>query len=682
MSIPSLSGSYIDQTYQRLVQTNDTGTEFADGLGRVIAFGGATIPGGPINSLQFNKDNTNFSGSANLTFSGSNTLTLTGSLNISGSTLQIGNNTLIGNTTLSGSIIMSGSTTTPTTPTIKIYGDMETDGVIKFMPVSKNIDTSISASYIFVSGSTNDLYFSQNGNGYNNVTRLRWLESNLYTGLLHGGIISQVNSNTYRIGSGSGIIVDLNVTVPDDPYPVVQFLEWGNLTNTIDALSGSFDQQFVAINSSNQIYAQGIPYNNGDYNDKIPIGIVLHQNRSTINGVQTFPGVAYGWKQRSFDFIKAFGALKISGYTLSQSGSSARGLLLSGGTSWVDGRNYTINPTQPSYIEEAVGTPTSKIFRYYQSGSDFVYNTNGGAGFTDIDPTQYSNAGTLATVDANKWTIQRVFYFPNSATKALFVYYGNAQYANEADALAAVTTETFTEAPNTAASAIYIGFMLLRHNADFNTAASYEFYAAGLFRGSGAGGGGGVGGGATSLAGLTDVQLTSPTNGQPLVYDTLSTKWINSSALTASLFGTASWATNFVSASNYVLNIATSSFATTGTNTFIGSQTITGSIILPTLVEVTDVNVSFAMPSNPSGIYKVTAQEDPGTIDMGSIIFPPVVEGTSFTIIVTGNTNDVIVSSPYPINARSQDVTLLGNQKIYNFYGISGYWYAGSLSLP
>ncbi len=31
----------------------------------------------------------------------------------------------------------------------------------------------------YVSGSTNDLYFSQNSAGYNNVTRLRWLEGNL-----------------------------------------------------------------------------------------------------------------------------------------------------------------------------------------------------------------------------------------------------------------------------------------------------------------------------------------------------------------------------------------------------------------------------------------------------------------------------------------------------------------------
>jgi hypothetical protein len=37
MAIPSLLGSYIDETYQRLVQVS--GSEFADGLGNSITFG-------------------------------------------------------------------------------------------------------------------------------------------------------------------------------------------------------------------------------------------------------------------------------------------------------------------------------------------------------------------------------------------------------------------------------------------------------------------------------------------------------------------------------------------------------------------------------------------------------------------------------------------------------------------
>ena len=516
----------------------------------------------------------------------------TGSLTIIGSTTQIGNNILAGDTVLTGSIIISGSITTPSTPTIKIYGDMETDGVIKFMPVSKNIDTSISASYIYVSGSTSDLYFSQNGGGFNNVTRLRWLEGNLYTGLLNGGLITTQSSTVYQVSSGSGIFVNLNASLTDNPYPTIQYVNWPNLSSSIAPLSSSYDQQFVSIQSNGTIYTQGTPYNDGQYNTLIPVGIVIHQNRSTINAFQTFPNVAYGWKQRSSDFIRAFGPLKISGYTLSPSGSSTGSLKLSGGVAWVDGRNYTVDPNNPSYIDEAVGITTSKIYRYHQSGSDWVYNTNGGAGYATIDPSQYSNNGTLTPVGSNDWTIQRVFYFPNSATKAFYVYYGNASYANEAAALAAVNTEPFSEAPNTSANAIYIGFMLLRNNANFTTPTSYVFYATGLFRGSGTSVTSGGGGGST-LAGLADVSITSPTNGQPLVYNTSTLKWQNQSTLIATLTGNASTATSasHATTSSYSETAVTSSYALTasyalnggGSGTsfpFTGSAIITGSLVV------------------------------------------------------------------------------------------------------
>ena len=520
--------------------------------------GGATPPGSPNTSVQFNGNGV-FSGSSNFIFnSASNALTLTGSLNITGSTLQVGNNTLIGNTTLSGSIIISGSNP-PGSPTasVQIYGDIRQSGYHRFDPVLTNIDTSISASYIYVSGSTNDLYFSQNGAGYNNVTRLRWLEGNLYTGLLHGGLITTQSSTVYQVGSGSGIIVNLNASLPNDPYPTVQYLQWPNLSASIAPLSQSFDQSFVAITSSGGtavITTKGTPYEDGDYNTKIPIGIVIHQNHSTINAFQTFPGVGYGWKQRSFDFVRAFGPLKITGYNLSVSGSSTGSLVLSGGTSFVDGRNYSIDQNNPSYIVEANGITTSKIYRYYQSGSDWVYLTNGGAGYGAIDPTQYSLSGSLTPVATNNWTIQRVFYFPNSATKAFYIYYGNVEYANKADAIAGLLTEPFSEAPNTAANALLVGYMILRYNANFTTAASYEFRPAGLFRGSGAGGAGGGGGTTTPGGSTTQIQYNNAgvfggvTN---LTWNgtTLNATGSFSGSFTGTLTGTSSYATQALSAS-------------------------------------------------------------------------------------------------------------------------------------
>jgi hypothetical protein len=71
MAIPSLLGSYIDETYQRLVQVTGSGTEFADGLGNPITFGGAPFPF---------TGNAVISGSLVVTGSTTSTLGFTGSL--------------------------------------------------------------------------------------------------------------------------------------------------------------------------------------------------------------------------------------------------------------------------------------------------------------------------------------------------------------------------------------------------------------------------------------------------------------------------------------------------------------------------------------------------------------------------------------------------------------------------
>lgn len=490
---------------------------------------------------------------------------ITGSLNISGSTTQVGNNTLLGNTLLSGSIIISGSEN-PSTPTVQIFGDTQHTGVVRLNPIARNIDNSISASYIYVSGSTNDLYFTQNGNGYGNTTRLRWLEGNLYTGLLNGGLITSQSSTVYQVSSGSGIIVNLNASLNDNPYPTIQYLNWGNLSASIASFTASYQQAFVGIDSTGNIYAQGTPFSNGQFNTLINIGNVLFQNQSTINGFKTQPSVAYGFEQAQNIFNRAFGPLKLSGYTLSPSGSSTGSLVVGSGTAYAPGANYTINPNEPSYTIDS-GTNISKIFRYYQSGSSWGYLTNGGAGYATIDPTQYSNNGLLTPVGAGNWSIQRCFWYPNSVTKAIVVYYGNAIYPTETEALANISFESFVEAPNTAANAIYLGAIIINQNGVFTSPNTFTIYPGGLFRQvGGSGGGGSVV--TQTLSGLSDVNISGPTNYQALVYNTDQLKWINASFISASISGNAATATSasYATTASYSLVSTTSSYALTASN--------------------------------------------------------------------------------------------------------------------
>ena len=581
--------------------------------GSLLVSGSTTQTGN--NSLT---GNTSLTGSVNISgstiifgttnFSNSST-TITGSLLVSGSTTQTGNNNLFGNTTLSGSIIISGSTTTPTTPTIKIYGDMETDGVIKFLPVSRNIDTSISGSYIYVSGSTQDLYFSQNGQGYTNTSRLRWFESNLYTGLLSGGVISaSLGSTSFSITSGSALIVSMGASTSSiDPYPTAKRVFWNNITASL-INSGSAKITYVGIDSNGQLVQQIVPWGSTDINQwdtQVELGVILHLSGSVVTGVYNAPQVSYGQSQQTDDFIRAFGPVKISGHTLSPSGSSPTlSIIKTGGTAYNRGANYVNNPNHPSTVVDTAAN-TSKIYRYYISGSTPVIDTGvNNAGYTEIDNKNYvdTTTGTLATVGASNWSIQRVFWIPNSPTNAFLVYYGNARYGTLLNAINAKDSEPFTEAPNTAANAIFLGYIIIQGGGsgtparDLNNSNETAIIPGGLFRSIGGVGSSGTSPISTTLEGLADVSVASRATGDLLYYN--GSTWNNSKSLTgnysitgslnvssgvtANLTGTASYATQALNAStaSYVVNANTASYVLQAVSSSFATNALTASYIL------------------------------------------------------------------------------------------------------
>ena len=456
-------------------------------------------------------------------------LLVSGSVNITGSTTQRGNNRLFGNTTLSGSIIISGAYGT-NNPSVRIFGDTRHNGYVRFDPVSTNINNSISASYIYVSGSTNDLYFSQNGAGYSNTTRLRWLEGNLYTGLLHGGVISAtVGGTTFNISSGSGIIVNLNASLSKNPYPTIKYVNWGNYTNQTIIYRTTAVQTFLGIDDTGQIIQQTAPWYDGQYNTSISLGTVIHQNKSTVNASINYPNTAYGYKQRTYDFIKAFGPLKLSGYTLST--SSSLGLTVGSGSAFADGRNYQIDPNNPSFINDN-GTAVSKIFRYYQSASAFVEDTNLAAGYTGLDTTKYNpnGVGILSSVSPSKFYVQRIFWYPRSATKGIVSYYGLSPYDTLDEAQTRYINEPFLETPNTQQNAIFLGIVIIKGNSNFNSANDYRIVQGGLFRSTIVGGS--LGGNVTSLTSLSDTSIITPSSGDLLVYT--GSLWRNAKRLNGS----------------------------------------------------------------------------------------------------------------------------------------------------
>ena len=660
------------------------------------ANGGTSIPAGTVSaSSQIDVRNTTgiatiattgsntFNGTQTVTgslyTSGSNNLigstTLTGSLNVTGSTTQIGNNNLFGNTTLSGSLIVSGAVGTAT-PYVQIYGDTSVHGYMQFEPVTTNIDTSISASYIYVSGSTKDLYFSQNGSGYNNVTRLRWLESNLYTGILHGGVLSSTpGSTTFNITSGSGIIVTLNASTGSAPYPTVQYVEWGTKTNIPITYSGSGKITYVGLDNSGNVVQQLASWGSTDINQwdtQIALGVVLHLTGSVSTGVFNSQQISYGGPQKNDDFLRAFGPLKISGHTLQASGSSPTlSIKKTGGTAYREGANYAINPNHPSTVIEN-DTTVSKIYRYYISGSTPVIDTGvAAAGYTTIDNTKYvdTTTGALTSVGNSNWSIQRVFWIPNSPTNAFIVYYGNASYGTLLNAVNAKDSEPFTEAPNTALNAIFLGYIIVEGGSgrDLLNAAEATIIPGGLFRNVGGIASSGTSPVATALASLSDVSISGQSTGDILVYN--GATWNNTKTLNGAYSLTGSLTTNAgITAGTVTATSVSASFSGSGANIYGVQYTTLTSI--PSGIVSSSAQVTTLLPS---GTVSSSAQTI--TYISNQLISPAGVSSSNHITPTTDNSYNLGAADKRWANIYTGDLNLSNEGSSGNIIdGTTGNW--------
>jgi len=440
-----------------------------------------------------------------------------------------------------------------------VTGGVSVGDYVQLLPVAAvNIPTDKTASYIYTSGSTNDMYFTQYQGPYTNTTRLRWLEGALNTGLLNGGTLSTVNGTTaFNVAAGAGIIVNYNASTSSDPYPTIKYVQWTSSISQSLQFSSSAQITYVSIDANGEVSQTTTAPTAVQFKDRIVLGRILHQSGSVTNGTISSPATAYAVNSNNADFIRSIGPLKVSGHLLQASGSTL-GLTKTSGDSYVEGRNYALNPNIPNYItaNDDPATTVSKIFRERVSGSTVIIDSGiANAGYTTIDPSFYNNNGTLTPVAGGSYTIQRVFWFPRSVNRALFVYYGNAQYSTLSDALAGVSTENFIEGDNTKTAAILVGYIVVKSNAtDLSNTNQATIIQAGVLRGSVAGGGGVVGGGVSYLANLLDVQIGTPTIGEALIWD--GTKWVDGTPLNAT-------------SASYAINAATASHVTDGATTSI-----------------------------------------------------------------------------------------------------------------
>jgi len=140
-----------------------------------------------------------------------------------------------------------------------------------------------------------------------------------------------------------------------DPYPTVKKISWNNISASL-LNSGSAKITYVGIDGNGAVVQQVVPWGSTDttqWDTQVELGVVLHLSGSIVTGTYNSPQVSYGYAQQTDDFLRAFGPLKISGHTLSPSGSSPTlSLKKAGGISYNKGSNYVNNPDHPSTVTD------------------------------------------------------------------------------------------------------------------------------------------------------------------------------------------------------------------------------------------------------------------------------------------------------------------------------------------
>ena len=349
-----------------------------------------------------------------------------------------------------------------------------------------------SSSFLFQSSSNTglgyDLYFRQDGN----LVKWKWIESTLNSGILYGGVLTY-SASTFYISSGSGIIVDHNATTSSEVHPIVQYISWPNITQSL-IYTASSQTTYVYIDSQSIANQTTTFFTPVQYNNAIPIGRISHYSGSgtynTINGVGYNIQTAYDANTQQNEFIRAFGPLKLTGFNIIAQSSSLR-INVTNGEAYNLGGYYGEQPDFPSSYTNSNTYNTASIIRISRSGSSgaYYFNNNNGSYFTEVDPTLYDNNGTLSSVGGN-FTIQRVFVNPVSGRA--HIYYGQTTYNQLSTAQQSIATDTFTESPVTLNAYILAAYIIIKGNTTnlLNTT-DCQIVQAGLFRSTAGGGGGG-----------------------------------------------------------------------------------------------------------------------------------------------------------------------------------------------
>jgi len=337
------------------------------------------------------------------------------------------------------------------------------------------------------------------------VEDIRKLNGIQPTGLLEGSVISAtVPGTTIDWTSGKGQVVNY----ADPENPIVTEVTWdavSGYTPTNLATDGTTIFGYDSAGSLVEVLTTAVTIQ--DSHDYIFFGLVTHISSQVIEVLSSPGNLGYDGIGSYRDFINLIiGPANIEGNVYSANGANLN-IDVIGGNAFIIGANFRNNPTISDSIalNSVVGITFQKLYR---SADPSLIMLKDGASTTDIDPTQYDDgSGTLQSVTAGYWTIQRIFRGRTGGTN---VSYGQQEFATKALALEALGAESFTEKDPLPFELFRCSLVVSESATDLSDTAEAEFFDQSSFR---------IGGARSSSASIPGVTNPGGSDGAVQVND-------------------------------------------------------------------------------------------------------------------------------------------------------------------
>lgn len=279
--------------------------------------------------------------------------------------------------------------------------------------------------------------------------------ADLKTGLLYGGTLdSTYLNNSISIEEGAaqflikdgdaeylkivtfqGVVAFELASIGTNPYSIIYLNQLGIISQSLEDLEYS--------------------------SDIVILGIVFHVNGTNVNKIIQYNDLGYGTDQRLDSLLDSIGIVKKEGLKLSTNPATLE-LNLSSGE--IYGKGINKNNGVNNDVVTFTGETSIPIEYVYQDGSGgFTYDNNSGSNYAEVIPGFYDDGGILTALTSSEWSVQRVFYFPNS--NEIEIYFGQYKYDSYNSARASLEFEDFNESEITKKHAVFIGYIILNGNA-------------------------------------------------------------------------------------------------------------------------------------------------------------------------------------------------------------------------